>query len=74
MSRHNTQPSHHHVRPEEPVLTPAAQPTTSRPLSAEKIAQRAYENFMARGGTHGDDQQDWMAAERELTAEQVKKA
>jgi hypothetical protein len=38
-------------------------------VSVEAIAQRAYEKFVARGGAHGSDQEDWAAAERELIAE-----
>jgi hypothetical protein len=33
----------------------------------EKIEQRAYELYLARGGEGGDDLADWLAAERELT-------
>jgi hypothetical protein len=32
----------------------------------EAIAQRAYELYQARGGTHGADVDDWLQAEREL--------
>ncbi len=36
----------------------------------EKIAQRAYEIYQQRGGTGGQDLDDWLQAERELlTAE-----
>jgi hypothetical protein len=38
-------------------------------VSSEAIAKRAYEKFVARGGAHGSDQEDWAAAERELIAE-----
>jgi hypothetical protein len=31
------------------------------------IARRAYELFMARGGQHGADVDDWLMATRELT-------
>jgi HSP20 family molecular chaperone IbpA len=30
------------------------------------IAQRAYEIYLSRGGTHGSDQDDWFSAEGEL--------
>jgi len=33
----------------------------------DRIAQRAYELYLARGGRHGGDFDDWLAAERELT-------
>ena len=32
----------------------------------DAIANRAYELFLARGGRHGQDAEDWLAAEREL--------
>jgi hypothetical protein len=34
--------------------------------SPEEIQQRAYEIHMERGGTHGQDMDDWLQAEREL--------
>ncbi len=66
--------------PEEPVApgaTPgsaddysglAAAAETARygyPTRAE-IARRAYDLFVARGATHGNDIEDWLQAEREL--------
>ena len=45
---------------------------TARPASSsvvvshEQIAQRAYFRFLERGGTHGHDVDDWLAAERSL--------
>jgi Protein of unknown function (DUF2934) len=32
----------------------------------EAVAMRAYELFMRRGGVHGNDWADWLAAEQEL--------
>ncbi len=37
-------------------------------LNREDIARRAYELFLERGGTHGYDVEDWIAAEHELTS------
>jgi DUF2934 family protein len=34
--------------------------------SAELIRLRAYEVFVARGGTAGDELSDWLTAEREI--------
>lgn len=34
----------------------------------QRVAERAYALFLARGGTHGDDISDWLTAERELSA------
>jgi hypothetical protein len=35
-------------------------------VSAERIAQRAYEIYIERGGEHGRDTDDWFRAEAEL--------
>jgi hypothetical protein len=43
-----------------PAAGPQSEPTT------EQIAQRAYEIYQARGGTEGQDLEDWLQAEREL--------
>src|SRR5262249_9814428 len=34
---------------------------------SDQIAARAYERYLARGGAHGHDVEDWLAAEAELT-------
>ena len=39
--------------------------TESRP-DADRVAQRAYERYEARGRENGRDQEDWLEAEREL--------
>ena len=36
----------------------------------EQIRQRAYEIYVSRNGTPGDEVQDWLQAERELSSEQ----
>lgn len=48
--------------------SPTLQPSTPT-VPAEAVAKRAYEKFLARGCTHGHDQDDWLAAEQELIAE-----
>ena len=35
-------------------------------LNAETIQTRAYELFLKRGATHGDDLADWFQAEQQL--------
>jgi hypothetical protein len=49
-------------------------PKTSRSTSAtnnhpshEDIAARAYQIYLERGGINGNDQDDWLQAERELS-------
>lgn len=44
----------------------ASQQNGVRP-SAEEIAKRAYERYQTRGQRDGSDQEDWYAAERELS-------
>lgn len=36
---------------------------------ADAVAERAYAKYLERGGQDGHDQEDWLAAERELVAE-----
>ena len=53
-----------------------AQAASSREVSGSKgakpdpeaVARRAFELFLARGGMHGHDVEDWLAAEHELSA------
>jgi hypothetical protein len=42
-----------------------------RELSTEEIARRAHELYVQRGGEHGKDVDDWVAAEKELTDKPV---
>ena len=55
------------------VATPPQTKTQSAPTTSqvpqEKIAQRAFENWMKHGCTHGRHVQDWTEAEAELKAE-----
>jgi hypothetical protein len=48
--------------------TATAEPvqTSVTTVDRERIASRAYELYIARGGTHGRDMDDWLAAEAEL--------
>jgi hypothetical protein len=40
--------------------------TTAGNIDRERVAQRAYELYLARGGGDGMAMEDWLAAEREL--------
>ena len=42
-----------------------------RELSTEEIARCAHELYVRRGGEHGKDVEDWVAAEKELTGHPV---
>ncbi|MBN1760304.1 MAG: DUF2934 domain-containing protein [Chitinispirillaceae bacterium] len=35
-------------------------------ISEERIRQRAFELFLERGASHGNDREDWFRAESEL--------
>jgi len=48
------------------VTAPAAQGNGSATPNAELIRLRAYEVFLARDGTPGDELSDWLTAEREI--------
>jgi len=43
-----------------------ALPTRSAPVTDRDIARRAYDLYLARGGAHGHDVDDWFQAERQL--------
>src|SRR4051812_45245225 len=36
-------------------------------LDRDRVAQKAYDRYLSRGGAHGDDVDDWLQAEQELT-------
>lgn len=42
---------------------------SAREARLERIARRARELYEARGGAHGRDLDDWLAAEREIDSE-----
>ena len=54
---------------ERSAHTSSVMPTAAPSVSAEAVAGRAYEKFVARGCSHGCDREDWLAAEQELVAE-----
>ncbi|MBX9573436.1 MAG: DUF2934 domain-containing protein [Candidatus Obscuribacterales bacterium] len=41
--------------------------SSSALISREKIAERAFRLWQSRGGLHGDDLNDWLTAEQELS-------
>ena len=53
---------------ETPIVAtaPATNGNGGAAPSAEMIRLRAYEVFVARGGTAGDELSDWLIAEREI--------
>jgi len=50
--------------PKNRIETPLEQPVKSKLDLNEKIAQKAYELFVARGCAHGHDVEDWAKAEQ----------
>ena len=55
-----------------PRVSNAAPPRHSmverQPPTERDIALRAYQLFIQRGGQHGHDVEDWLLAQRELSA------
>lgn len=52
------------------AATPAAVTASAAVIfapAAADVAKRSYELFLARGGEHGHDVEDWLQAETELT-------
>ena len=41
-------------------------------IAEEKIQERAYGIYLERGGTHGNDQDDWFEAKNQLYKEMNK--
>ena len=39
---------------------------TAPELDRDRVAQRAYELYLSRGGADGRDQDDWFVAEQEV--------
>jgi len=39
---------------------------TTATIDRDRLAQRAYELYLARGGEDGRDLEDWLTAEREF--------
>lgn len=54
-----------------PSLDPVMQPAEVGALQ-EKIARLAYDKWCQRGCPHGSDMQDWLDAEKELSAQSRK--
>jgi hypothetical protein len=52
---------------EQPETEDQVQDRLMDSLREERIRRRAYEMYLARGGGHGNDLEDWLQAERELT-------
>ena len=52
--------------PEVPAAPQSAGDTMAAVHDRDRIAARAYEIYLARGGTDGADMEDWLAAEREF--------
>ena len=58
--------------PKEPVMQAAPgvnPPPRRRESRIDRIARRAHEIYVGRGGAHGKALDDWLRAEREIDAE-----
>ena len=62
-----------HMKPSKPSHpAPIVNTILAQPTKAE-IAKRAHEIYLARGGSHGCDLDDWLQAERELKVKPAEK-
>jgi hypothetical protein len=52
------------VTPKNRIETPLAQTSSSKEDHSQKVQQKAYELFVARGCAHGYDVEDWIRAEQ----------
>jgi len=50
----------------DPIAPQDSGDTCAAGVDRERIASRAYELYMARGGQHGRALEDWLEAEQEL--------
>lgn len=57
--------------PRKPASNGNASDGNGAAPSFDQIAEAAYHRFLQRGGSHGDDVNDWVEAERELRLAQV---
>ena len=57
-------------QPAEPqgVQRPNEGDTTAAGPERDRIERRAYELYLARGGSQGTPMEDWLTAEREFTS------
>jgi len=55
-----------------PVGSQAPAATKTVKITREQIAQRAHEIWVKNGCKHGQDEQNWLEAERQLKAEMPK--
>jgi DUF2934 family protein len=51
-----------------PAPTPAGIPATTPLVTEAEISKLAYQLYQARGGVNGSPLEDWLEAERQLTA------
>ena len=55
---------------EREIVEAGSVPDGPAPSRLERISQRAYAIYQARGGEHGRSLDDWLEAERQIDAEQ----
>jgi len=54
---------------DQPATAPVLPRHQSNESRISRIARRAHEIYVARGGEHGKALEDWLQAEREIDAE-----
>jgi hypothetical protein len=77
LKKENKKPAKKAGRPKKPQAPtmPISDPLSLNSPSTNgnvdpRIAERAYELYHHRGGHHGQDLEDWLAAEREVLSEE----
>jgi len=55
-----------------PAGSKAPEATRTAKITREQVAQRAHEIWVKGGCKHGQDEQNWLEAERQLKAEMSK--
>ena len=53
---------------DSPATTPVDTPAMTPVISEAEISRRAYQLYQARGGANGSPLEDWLEAERQLSA------
>ena len=65
------QPEQNVTRAPEASAPQSVGDTTAGAPDRDRIAMRAYELYLARGGTGGYELDDWLTAERELSGANI---
>lgn len=68
MAKARTRPGDDELPSDASAGAGGGEPEQGKAYSPDRVAARAYELYLARGGSDGQDFDDWLAAERELAS------